>query len=162
MNFDKHFMLFIGIIAAALILTAGARFASDNADLKEYDFDSYFKMDVPKDVNFEKTEANATDNITLSKSYDDDDKKIKLAYFQTKNNAKGELVKYYDDMAKNDSSVSINTTNNITILHFGDENTIGDIEYHDMAIAGDDTQYLLVQCNNQDLMNSMANSIKFN
>ena len=65
-------------------------------------------------------------------------------------------------MAKNDSSVSINTTNNITILHFGDENTIGDIEYHDMAIAGDDTQYLLVQCNNQDLMNSMANSIKFN
>ena len=162
MKFDKHFMLFIGIIAAALILTAGARFASDHADLKEYDFDSYFKMDVPKDVNFEKTEANATDNITLSKSYDDDDKKIKLAYFQTKNNAKGELVKYYEDMAKNDSSVSINTTNNITILHFGDENTIGDIEYHDMAIAGDDTQYLLVQCNNQDLMNSMANSIKFN
>ena len=162
MKFDKHFMLFIGIIAAALILTAGARFASDNADLNEYDFDSYFKMDVPKDVNFEKTEANATDNITLSKSYDDDDKKIKLAYFQTKNNAKGELVKYYDDMAKNDSSVSINTTNNITILHFGDENTIGDIEYHDMAIAGDDTQYLLVQCNDQDLMNSMANSIKFN
>ena len=162
MKFDKHFMLFIGIIAAALILTAGAGFASDNADLKEYDFDSYFKMDVPKDVNFEKTEANATDNITLSKSYDDDDKKIKLAYFQTKNNAKGELVKYYEDMAKNDSSVSINTTNNITILHFGDENTIGDIEYHDMAIAGDDTQYLLVQCNNQDLMNSMANSIKFN
>ena len=162
MKFDKHFMLFIGIIAAALILTAGAGFASDNADLKEYDFDSYFKMDVPKDVNFEKTEANATDNITLSKSYDDDDKKIKLAYFQTKNNAKGELVKYYEDMAKNDSSVSINTTNNITILHFGDENTIGDIEYHDMAIAGDDTQYLLVQCNDQDLMNSMANSIKFN
>ena len=34
MKFDKHFMLFIGIIAAALILTAGARFASDNADLK--------------------------------------------------------------------------------------------------------------------------------
>ena len=162
MKFDKHFMLFIGIIAAALILTAGAGFASDNADLKEYDFDSYFKMDVPKDVNFEKTEDNATDNITLSKSYDDDDKKIKLAYFQTKNNAKGELVKYYEDMAKNDSSVSINTTNNITILHFGDENTIGDIEYHDMAIAGDDPQYLLVQCNDQDLMNSMANSIKFN
>lgn len=54
MKFDKHFMLFIGIIATTLILTASVGFASDNADLKEYDFDSYFKMDVPKDVNFEK------------------------------------------------------------------------------------------------------------
>lgn len=162
MKFDKHFLLFIGIIATALILTANVGFASDNADLKEYDFDSYFKMDVPKDVNFEKTDANGSDNITLSKSYMDDNKKINVAYFQTKNNAKDELIKYYEDMAKNYSSVSINTTNNITILHFGDENTIGDIKYHDMAIAGNETQYLLVQCDNQDLMKSMANSIKFN
>lgn len=162
MKFNKHFVLFIGIIATALILTAGVGFASENTDLKEYNFDSYFKMDVPKDVNFEKTNANASDNITLSKSYMDDNKKINVAYFQTKNNAKDELVKYYEDMAKNSTSVNINTTNNVTILHFGDENTIGDIKYHDMAIAGDDTQYILVQCDNQDLMNSMANSIKFN
>lgn len=87
--------------------------------------------------------------------------KINVAYFQTKNNATGELIKYYEDMAKNDSSVSINITNNIAILHFNDENAIGNIEYHDMAIAGDGTQYILVQCDNQNLMNSMASSIKF-
>ena len=141
MKFDRKNILFIGIIAIAMLLTANAGFAIDNNNLKEYDFDSYFKMDVPKDINFEKTDGNATDNITLSKSYKDDDKKINVAYFQTKNNAKDELIKYYN---------------------FGDENTYGDIEYHDMAIAGNATQYILVQCDNHSLMDSMANSIKFN
>lgn len=162
MKFNRNSILFIGIISITILLTANAGFASDNNDLKEYDFDSYFKMDVPKDINFEKTDGNATDNITLSKSYKDDDKKINVAYFQTKNNAKDELIKYYKDMAKNDSSISINESNNATVIHFGDAKTYGNIEYHDMAIAGSDTQYLLVQCDNQTLMDSMANSIKFN
>ena len=162
MKFDRKNILFIGIIAIAMLLTANAGFAIDNNNLKEYDFDSYFKMDVPKDINFEKTDGNATDNITLSKSYKDDSKKINVAYFQTKNNAKDELIKYYKDIAKNSSSVSINDVNNATVIHFGDENTYGDIEYHDMAIAGNATQYILVQCDNQSLMDSMANSIKFN
>ena len=162
MKFDRKNILFIGIIAIAMLLTANAGFAIDNNNLKEYDFDSYFKMDVPKDINFEITDGNATDNITLSKSYKDDDKKINVAYFQTKNNAKDELIKYYKDMAKNSSSVSINDINNATVIHFGDENTYGDIEYHDMAIAGNATQYILVQCDNHSLMDSMANSIKFN
>lgn len=162
MKFNRNSILFIGIISIAILLTANAGFASDNNDLKEYDFDSYFKMYVPKDINFEKTDGNATDNITLSKFYKDNDKKINVAYFQTKNNAKDELIKYYKDMAKNSSSVSINDVNNATVIHFGDENTYGDIEYHDMAIAGNATQYILVQCNNQSMMDSMANSIKFN
>ncbi|WP_292608394.1 hypothetical protein [Methanobrevibacter sp. UBA188] len=162
MKIDRKNILFIGIIAIAMLLTANAGFAIDNNNLKEYDFDSYFKMNVPKDINFEKTDGNATDNITLSKSYKDNDKKINVAYFQTKNNAKDELIKYYKDMAKNSSSVSINDINNATVIHFGDENTYGDIEYHDMAIAGNATQYILVQCDNHSLMDSMANSIKFN
>ena len=72
MKFDRKNILFIGIIAIAMLLTANAGFAIDNNNLKEYDFDSYFKMDVPKDINFEKTDGNATDNITLSKSYKDE------------------------------------------------------------------------------------------
>ena len=162
MKINRKSMLFIGIIAIAMLLTANVGFASNNSDLKEYNFDSYFKIDVPKDINFEKTDGNATDNITLSKSYKDNDKKINVAFFKTKNNAKDELIKYYNDMAKNDSSVSIKEVNNVTVIRFGDENTYGDIEYHDMAIAGNATQYILVQCDNHSLMDSMANSIKFN
>lgn len=162
MKFDRNSILSMGIIAIAMLLTVNAGFASDNGDLKESDFDSYFKMDVPKDINFEKIDGNATDNITLSKSYRDDDKKINVVYFQTKNNAKDELIKYYEDMAKNDSSVTIKEVNNATVIHFGNGNSYGDIEYHDMAIAGNDKQYLLVQCDNQSLMRSMVNTINFN
>ena len=162
MKFDRNSILCMGIIAIAMLLTVNAGFASDNGDLKESDFDSYFKMDVPKDINFEKTDSNATDNITSSKSYRDDDKKINVVYFQTKNNAKDELIKYYEDMAKNDSSVTIKEVNNATVIHFGNGNSYGDIEYHDMAIAGNDKQYLLVQCDNQSLMRSMVNTINFN
>ena len=162
MKFDRNSILCMGIIAIAMLLTVNAGFASDNGDLKECDFDSYFKMDVPKDINFEKTDSNATDNITLSKSYRDDDKKINVVYFQTKNNAKDELIKYYEDMAKNDSSVTIKEVNNATVIHFGNGNSYGDIEYHDMAIAGNDKQYLLVQCDNQSLMRAMVNTINFN
>lgn len=162
MKFDRNSILSMGIIAIAMLLTVNAGFASDNGDLKECDFDSYFKMDVPKDINFEKIDGNATDNITLSKSYRDDDKKINVVYFQTKNNAKDELIKYYEDMAKNDSSVTIKEVNNATVIHFGNGNSYGDIEYHDMAIAGNDKQYLLVQCDNQSLMSSMVNTINFN
>ena len=162
MKFDRNSILSMGIIAIAMLLTVNAGFASDNGDLKESDFDSYFKMDVPKDINFEKIDGNATDNITLSKSYRDDDKKINVVYFQTKNNAKDELIKYYEDMAKNDSSVTIKEVNNATVIHFGNGNSYGDIEYHDMAIAGNDKQYLLVQCDNQSLMMSMVNTINFN
>ena len=162
MKFDRNSILCMGIIAIAMLLTVNAGFASDNGDLKESDFDSYFKMDVPKDINFEKIDGNATDNITLSKSYRDDDKKINVVYFQTKNNAKDELIKYYKDMAKKDSSVTIKEVNNATVIHFGNGNSYGDIEYHDMAIAGNDKQYLLVQCDNQSLMRSMVNTINFN
>lgn len=162
MKFDRNSILSMGIIAIAMLLTVNAGFASDNGDLKECDFDSYFKMDVPKDINFEKIDGNATDNITLSKSYQDDDKKINVVYFQTKNNAKDELIKYYKDMAKKDSSVTIKEVNNATVIHFGNGNSYGDIEYHDMAIAGNDKQYLLVQCDNQSLMSSMVNTINFN
>lgn len=162
MKFDRNSILSMGIIAIAMLLTVNAGFASDNGDLKECDFDSYFKMDVPKDINFEKIDGNATDNITLSKSYRDDDKKINVVYFQTKNNAKDELIKYYKDMAKKDSSVTIKEVNNATVIHFGNGNSYGDIEYHDMAIAGNDKQYLLVQCDNQSLMSSMVNTINFN
>ena len=70
------------------------------------------------------------------------------------------LVSYYEDMAKNDKGVNITVVNNTTVIHFSDENTIGEIEYHDMAIAGDDTQYILIQCDDADLMNAMAGSIK--
>ena len=162
MKFDRNSILSMGIIAIAMLLTVNAGFASDNGDLKECDFDSYFKMDVPKDINFEKIDGDATDNITLSKSYRDDDKKINVVYFQTKNNAKDELIKYYKDMAKKDSSVTIKEVNNATVIHFGNGNSYGDIEYHDMAIAGNDKQYLLVQCDNQSLMSSMVNTINFN
>lgn len=64
-------------------------------------------------------------------------------------------------MAKKDSSVTIKEVNNATVIHFGNGNSYGDIEYHDMAIAGNDKQYL-VQCDNQSLMSSMVNTINFN
>ena len=39
MKFDRKNILFIGIIAIAMLLTANAGFAIDNNNLKEYDFD---------------------------------------------------------------------------------------------------------------------------
>lgn len=162
MKFKRQFILFVGIISIAIILAAGVGFASDDVELKEYDFDSYFKMNVPKDVNFEISDdgGNTSGNITLLKTYTDNNTKINVVYAQTKDNGKADLVSYYEDMAKNDKGVNITVVNNTTVIHFNDENTIGEIEYHDMAIAGDDTQYILIQCDDADLMNAMAGSIK--
>ena len=157
----KKSLFLLAIVAIAVVLVANAGFASDNSDLKSYDFDSFFKMDVPNDANFEKSEGNTTENITKLVNYIDNDNKINIVYAESVG-AKDDLVKYYEEMSQNDPFVEIKTVNNTTVVHFGDENTIGDIQYHDMAIAGDNDRYVMIQCDDEDLINSMATSIKFN
>ena len=71
------------------------------------------------------------------------------------------LLKYYEDFAKNNTNITLNTTNNTTVIHFNDDNIIGEINFHDMAISGDNEKYILMQCDNETLMKSMAESIKF-
>lgn len=160
MNSTKHFIL-IMLIALVAILISGAGFASNNMSLEEHDFDSYFKMDVPKGISFEKTEGMPTKNINCTIDYRNSSKNINIVYTEAAG-VKEDLMKYYEDFAKNNSNITLNTTNNTTVIHFKGENIIGEDNYHDMAIAGDDYKYVILQCDNESLMNSMAKSLKFN
>jgi hypothetical protein len=150
-------MLFLALVCL-LIINVG--FAENNLTLEEHDFDSYFKMNVPKGMSFEKQEGIPSKNINLTVNYRNDSAKINIVYTQS-TGAKADLLKYYEDMAKNNTAVKVNTTNNTTIIHFTGENIIGETNYHDMAIAGDNNRYILMQCDNETLMKSMAGSIKF-
>lgn len=146
------------IIAAFLLV--GTCFAGDNTTLEEHDFDSYFKMKVPKGISFEKHEGTPTKSINRSVNYLNETAKINIIYAESAG-GKDDLLKYYKDFAKNDTGIKFNSTNNTTVIHFNDENTIGETNYHDMAIVGDNTRYLLIQCDNESLMKYMANSVKF-
>lgn len=156
MKFIKGFIL--TVILATLL--AGIAFANDNITLEEHDFDSYFKMNVPKGISFEKIEGVPSKNINLTINYRNDTEKINIVYTQSVG-AKADLLKYYEEMAKNNTAVKVNTTNNTTIMHFTGENIIGETNYHDMAISGDNNRYILMQCDNETLMKSMAESIRF-
>lgn len=159
MKFFRTF-IFITILTLTLILFAGTGFANNNTTLEEQDFDSHFKMDVPKGITFEKIEGIPSKNINMTINYRNDTQKINIVYTISKD-AKGTLLKYYEEIAKNDANITLNTTNNTTVIHFNGENIIGETNYHDMAIAGDNDKYILMQCDNETLMKSMAESIRF-
>lgn len=148
------------ILTLAVLLFAGTSFAANNTSLEEHDFDSYFKMNVPKGTSFEKLEGIASKNINLTINYKNETQKINIVYTVSKD-AKDNLLKYYEEFAKNDKNITFNTTNNTTIIHFKGENIIGETNYHDMAIIGDNEKYILMQCDNETLMKSMAESIRF-
>ena len=159
MKFIKSF-IFITLLILGCILVTNAGFASANITLEEHDFDSHFKMDVPKGISFEKHEGIPSKNINLTINYKNDSKQINIVYTVSPG-AKDNLLKYYEDFAKNNKNITINTTNNTTLIHFNGENIIGEENYHNLAIIGDDEKYILMQCDNETLMKSMAESIKF-
>ena len=158
MKLFKHFTLLIIILTIFVFI--GAAFANDNITLEEQDFDSYFKMNVPKGISFEKTEGIPSKNINVTVNYRNDTENINIVYTESIG-AKDNLLKYYEDFAKNNTNITLNTTNNTTVIHFNDDNIIGEINFHDMAISGDNEKYILMQCDNETLMKSMAESIKF-
>lgn len=153
-------LILIAVLALAVLLLAGTGFASDNATIEQKDFDSYFKMKVPKGITFEKKEGAPGNNINISVNYKNDTEKINIIYAES-SDAKNNLLKYYEDMAKDDKNITLKSYNNTTIIHFKGNNIIGEENYHDMAISGDNTKYLLIQCDNETLMKTMAESIKF-
>ncbi len=159
MKFLRNFMIML-LLALVTILIMNAGFANDNLDLEEHDFDSYFKMKVPKGISFEKKEGIPNSSINLTINYRNDTEKINIVYTESQG-TKNNLLKYYEEMAKNDTNITLNTTNNTTIIHFTGENVIGETNYHDMAIIGDNDRYILMQCDNEKLMKSMAKSIEF-
>lgn len=159
MKFFKVLSLTI-VLALTIILFAGTCFAGNNTTLEEHDFDSYFKMNVPKGMTFEKIDGIPSKNINLTVNYRNDTEQINIVYAVSQG-AKEELVTYYEDFSKNDPNITLNTTNNTTVIHFGGDNIIGETNYHDMAIAGDNDRYVLMQCDNETLMKSMAWSIRF-
>ncbi len=160
MNFRRSLIL-IAFLAAVTLFVVNAGFGSNYTSLEQHDFDSYFKMDVPKGISFEKTNGTAGKDINVTVNYKNYTEKINIIYAQSAG-AKDNLLKYYEDLAKNDANVTLKSYNNTTILHFKGDNIIGEENYHDMAISGDNTKYILMQCDNETLMNSMASSIKFN
>lgn len=160
MKFNKCLILILLLALAALLVT-GAGFAANNTALEQHDFDSYFTMKVPKGISFEKKEGTPSKNINISVNYKNYTEKINIIYAESAG-AKDDLLKYYTDMAKNDENLTQKTINNTTIFHFKGNNIIGEENYHDMAISGDDTRYILMQCDNENLMKSMAESVKFN
>ena len=160
MKFNKGLILILLLALAALLVT-GAGFAANNTALEQHDFDSYFTMKVPKGISFEKKEGTPSKNINISVNYKNYTEKINIIYAESAG-AKDDLLKYYTDMAKNDENLTQKTINNTTIFHFKGNNIIGEENYHDMAISGDDTRYILMQCDNENLMKSMAESVKFN
>ena len=156
----KFFKSFILIIVFSALLFTGIGFADDNHALEEHDFDSYFKMNIPKGISFEKIEGSPSKNINLTINYRNDTENINIVYTQSAG-AKDALLRTYEESAKTNTNISLNTTNNTTLIHFNGENPIGETNYHDMAIVGDNEKYILIQCNNESLMKSMAESIKF-
>ena len=159
MKFIKSsILILILIIAGALAASTG--FASTNMTLEEHDFDSFFKMKVPKGISFEKHERLPSKNINMTVNYKNSTQKINIVY-TVSTGAKDNLLKYYDEFAKNDENITLNTTNNTTLIHFKNDNFIGEENLHDMAIIGDDSKYILMQCDNETLMKSMAESITF-
>lgn len=159
MNLTKKFILIL-ILAFATLMITGAGFANNTANLEKHDFDSYFTMDIPKGISFEKKEGTPSKNINFTVNYKEKNQTINIIYTESFG-AKNDLLKYYEDFAKNDPNITLNTTNNTTIIHFKGNNIIGETNYHDLAISGDDNRYLLIQCDNESLMKSMANSIRF-
>ncbi|WP_458453599.1 hypothetical protein [Methanobrevibacter sp.] len=131
------------------------------SDLEKHDFDSYFTMNIPKNTIFEKSNGTTRGDISLYINYKDTSEKINVIYAEAVG-GKANLEQTYKDMAQDNANTTIKTINNVTIVHFNDENIIGENDYHDLAIAGDDSKYVLLQCNNETLMNSMAESLKFN
>ena len=160
MKFSKKFILIV-LLALAALLVAGAGFAANDTSLEQHDFDSHFTMKIPKGISFEKNEGTPTKKVNLSVNYKNYAEKINIIYAESEG-AKDDLLKYYENFAKNDENITLNTTNNTTIIHFKGNNIIGEDNYHDMAISGDDSRYILMQCDNESLMKSMAQSIKFN
>ena len=158
MKLFKRFTLLIIILT--LFLFMGTAFANANIMMEEQDFDSYFKMNVPQGISFEKTEGIPSKNINVTVNYRNDTENINIVYTESIG-AKDDLLKYYEEFAKNDANITLNTTNNTTVIHFNNNNTIGEINFHDMAISGDNEKYILMQCDNETLMKSMAESIKF-
>lgn len=158
MKFNKSLIL-LAVLALAALLVAGTGYAVDNATLEEKDFDSHFKMKVPKGITFEKKEGSPSNNTNTSVNYKNYTEKINIIYSES--GAKDNLLKYYEDTAKNDKNITIKSYNNTTVIHFKGNNIIGEENYHDLAISGDSTKYLLIQCDNETLMKTMAESIKF-
>ena len=159
MKFTENLILMF-ILAFAAVFVCSAGFAANNTSLEQHDFDSYFKMDVPKGISFEKRNTTSSNNTNVTLNYRNSTEKINIIYAESP--TKDNLLKYYKDYAKNDKNMTLNTTNNTTIIHFKGENLIGEDNYHDMAISGDSSKYVLMHCDNETLMKSMAGSIKFN
>ena len=155
MRKTTSYLLVLAIVAMFLVTAVSA------IDLQTHDFDGHFKMDVPKGISFEKTNNTPDKSINVTMNYKNYTEKINIIYAQSAG-AKDNLLKYYEDLAKNDTNITVKSFNNTTILHFKGDNLIGEDNYHDMAISGDNTKYILLQCDNETLMNSMAGSIKFN
>ena len=160
MKFTKGLIL-ISLFALATLLAAGTGFAGNNTTMEQHDFDSYFKMNVPKGIEFEKTNSTSSKNVNVTLNYRSYAEEISIIYAESAG-SKDKLLKYYEDFAKNDKNITVNTTNNTTLIHFKGENTIGEDNYQDIAISGDNDRYILILCNNETLMKSMAGSIKFN
>lgn len=160
MKFNRSLIL-IALLAVAALLVANSGFANNDTPLEQHDFDSYFKMDVPKGITFEKTNSTPSKNINVTLNYKNDTEKISIIYAESAG-AKDGLLKYYENLANNNTNMTLKSFNNTTVIHFKGDNLIGEDNYHDMAISGDNTKYILMLCDNETLMNSMASSIKFN
>nr|WP_295001701.1 hypothetical protein [uncultured Methanobrevibacter sp.] len=150
----------IFLIAATAFLIANAGFAAENATFKQYDFDSYFTMDLPQNITLEKTSIMMNGNITSSVNYMNETEKINILYSES-NGTKDKLVENYKKICANDSTANITTVNNTTVIHFSSARDIGEVNYHYLGIAGDNEKYVMIQCDNETLMNAMAKSIKF-
>ena len=153
-------LILIAILTFAVLSAAGAGFAANNTNLEKHDFDSFFEMNVPKGISFERHESTPSKNINLSVNYQNDTENINIVYVES-TGTKDNLLKYYEEFAKNNTNITINTVNNTTLIHFKDTNIIGETNYHDLAIVGNNSRYILMQCDNETLMKSMAESIRF-
>ena len=130
------------------------------SDLEEHDFDTYFTMMIPKNTTFEKINGTENGDISLYINYKDPSENINVIYAESVGGAE-KLINAYENMAQDNANITVKNINNVTVLHLNDENIIGENDYHDLAVAGDDARYVLMQCNNESLMNSMATSLKF-
>ncbi len=165
-------VIVVALIAGLAFMVFGNENSTDNATIpegmQEYDFDSAFKMIVPKDARFLKEWSNDNETIELFKTvqYFDKNNGIAISYIDSPmitNEILGYLI---NETLDNKSNVSIVEEGNLII---GEKinitgkvgNNLENSDFKYVIIVKHGKELVSIQGNDKDSLKSMADSIDF-
>ena len=138
------------ILICALAIYGGTVGVSSEVEMMPYDFVN-FTMDIPKGSFLDE---NLDDNIS---SFEDSNGNFLITYM----NSEGiydEMVNLYTNSSSN---ASFEYDGDLIIVHLGNS-VNADSSFSELFLKGNDSQVVLVQGNDVDLLKNMTNSLKFN